>query len=442
MMSVGAAVLMVLAVLELLSAISYSVINGGVVYREKRLPRSRTGLAPDEPSSKPKTILHPVLGFVNRPGITVQELIGSDRVSLIGSLEDPPEWALARTNGDGFFSPVEYPRRKESESEFLVGVFGGSVAQWLAVQTGEYMASGIQKLERFEGRRVRVLAFAQGGFKYPQQIQALSYFSSMGQSFDVVVDISGFNEVALSSFNSSRGVEAGWPSFMHLGPMLQLIASGAAPPEIRSLLSRIQSDTARAAKLNTRVDESRVASLWLLRSLLLRIVEGRLDSAQTELSLASSTGDFQFISVPRVDTPSDLEDTCREAALQWSRGVSMMRALARSIDAEFIEVLQPNQYFSGHEFSSGERSLALSPRSVFREPVEAGYPLLRAAVDDLRKEGVHVIDAVDVFDSESRPVFADNCCHYNDLGNRILVDRIIEELGPVLVARLHRSSNP
>ena len=442
LVAICVAVVAAAVVIELVSAVAYFVLNGGLVYRKQPSSRAPEGQPEVEPRIAPKTVLHSVLGFVNRPGISVEESIGSRRVALMGSQGDAIDWALIRANGDGFFWPTDYPWQSSGENEFIVGVFGGSVAQWLALQGGELLATRIEQLDGFAGRRVRVLPFAQGGFKYPQQIQTLSYFSSIGQRFDVVIDISGFNEVALSSFNVAKGVHFGFPSFMHLGPMLQLIASDAAPPETMCLLSRIRSYTARAANLKTRVDESRVASLWLLRSLRLRVVESRLDSAQTELALASSTGDFQFISVPRVDTPSDLEGACSDAALQWSRGVSMMRALARGIDAEFIEVLQPNQYYSGHEFSSGERSLALSSRSVFREPVEIGYPLLRAAVDNLREEGVHVIDAVDVFDSESRPVFSDNCCHYNDLGNRILVDRIIEELRPVLVARLQRSSNP
>ena len=436
MMTRGVGVLAAAVLLELLSAVSYTIINGGVVYWREGIPQTQTKQHPMEVSSAPKTILHPVLGFEYRPGISVEESIGSRRVTLMANQGDSTEWAEIRANNDGFFSPTDYPRRGLENHDFVVGVFGGSVAQWLAVQTGPYLASRIEELEGFEDRRVRVLPFAQGGFKYPQQIQALGYFSSIGQHFDVVIDISGFNEVTLSSFNASRGVEAGWPSMMHLGPLLRLIEAGAAPPEAISLLARVLSDTARAKRLEILAGESRVATMWLLRSLQLRIVEARLSSDQVELARSSATGTFEFVSVPRLDGGSKLEDTCRKAARQWSRCASMMHALAQSIDAEFIEVLQPNQYFSNHEFSRSERSRALSPRSVFREPVQVGYPFLRSAATELRDDGIHVVDAVDVFDTELRPVFSDSCCHYDDLGNRILVDRILEELRPMLMERV------
>jgi len=318
----------------------------------------------------------------------------------------------------------------------VVGVFGGSVAQWLALQTGQFLASKIEQLEGFEDRRVRVLPFAQGGFKYPQQIQSLGYFASIGQRFDVVIDISGFNEVALSSYNASSGVEGGWPSMMHLGPLLRLIEADAAPPEIMGLMARIMTDADRAKRLKTQVDNSRMATMWLLRSLRLIFLENRVNLDQAELSRSSVDETFEFVRVPRIQGSSSLDDTCREAALQWSRCSIMMDAIARSIGADFIEVLQPNQYFSNHEFSRSEQSRALNPRSVFREPVRLGYPFLQSAASELRNEGIHVVDAVDVFDSELRPVFSDSCCHYDDLGNRILVDRIFEELRPVLMARL------
>ena len=38
--------------------------------------------------------------------------------------------ARLHTNNFGFVSPHEYPFRKNSENQFIVGIFGGSVALW------------------------------------------------------------------------------------------------------------------------------------------------------------------------------------------------------------------------------------------------------------------------------------------------------------------------
>jgi hypothetical protein len=38
---------------------------------------------------------------------------------------------------------------------------------------------------------------------------------------------------------------------------------------------------------------------------------------------------------------------------------------------------------------------------------------------DLKKAGVKVINAVNVFDETSESVYVDSCCHYNRAGNEV-----------------------
>jgi len=426
-------VLMVLAVAEVLSAIAFTVINGGVFYRRSRPMAVPKAAEVSESTVVTKTILHPVIGFVNRPGISAGEIVGGTRLRAMGSGNADPRWASIQANGDGFFSPGEYPATSQ-ENEFVVGVFGGSVAQWLAVQAGDHLAAEIEGLVGFEESHVRVLPFAQGGFKYPQQLQVLSLFASLGQRFDLIIDVSGFNELALGGFNESHAVEPGWPSMMHLGRLTTLLDLEGAPMDALRLLERVRSDTNVVAELRQRVDESRLASFWLVRSLRLRFVEGRLEAGRQGLTRVSASRNVPLIASRPSHREPNIEMACQKAVLQWRRGVSMMHSLAKGMNAQFVGVIQPNQYHSGHRFSPEEKKVALRKGSVFREPVQIGYPLLEPLVAELRDEGVVMVDAIGVFDTEPRPVFADSCCHFNELGNRMLVDRIMEELGPVLEA--------
>jgi hypothetical protein len=50
------------------------------------------------------------------------------------------------------------------------------------------------------------------------------------------------------------------------------------------------------------------------------------------------------------------------------------------------------------------------------------------------RQSEHFVDATAVFDRESGAVYKDDCCHYNELGNRLLADAIaarVRELGPL-----------
>src|SRR6185295_15210675 len=65
---------------------------------------------------------------------------------------------------------------------------------------------------RLRNRRVYVRSFALGGFKQPQMLGALAYLMALGERFDVVVELDGFNDVALSSFaNKNKGVFPAYP---------------------------------------------------------------------------------------------------------------------------------------------------------------------------------------------------------------------------------------
>jgi len=60
-----------------------------------------------------------------------------------------------------------------------------------------------------------------------------------------------------------------------------------------------------------------------------------------------------------------------------------------------------------------------------------GYPYLLETIPWFTTHGVRFHDATGIFDDEPEIVYADNCCHYNQLGNEILAEfiagRVLEE---------------
>ena len=75
----------------------------------------------------------------------------------------------------------------------------------------------------FGNKELISLCLSHEGYKQPQQLLVLSYFLSIGQQFDLVVNIDGFNEVTLSSLNNEHGLDISMPSVMHMDPLINLV---------------------------------------------------------------------------------------------------------------------------------------------------------------------------------------------------------------------------
>ena len=77
----------------------------------------------------PKLVVHPFLGFMHRPRLPISRLADDDRIHrlLVGADLAPP-WTSMRANNHWVFSPHDYPYVKSDRDEFIIGIFGGSVA--------------------------------------------------------------------------------------------------------------------------------------------------------------------------------------------------------------------------------------------------------------------------------------------------------------------------
>jgi hypothetical protein len=101
--------------------------------------------------------------------------------------------------------------------------------------------------------------------------------------------------------------------------------------------------------------------------------------------------------------------------------------LAAANHIEYYHFLQPNQYDqASKELSLEERRRAWDDDAPARQPVAIGYPMLRSRGASLHLEGVRFVDLSSAFREVSETTYIDRCCHYNELGIEIVVDRIVE----------------
>lgn len=351
--------------------------------------------------------LHPYFGFVNRPG--APELL---------------------TNNYGFVSPHDYPYARRSPEEYVVGIFGGSVAAELATFEAEHGVLApllAETLGRSAGE-VTVLSFAQGGFKQPQQLLAYDYFRALGQEFDLVVNLDGFNEVALAGRNLGAGVAVEMPSFDHMGGLAAVAGPTGAMGSVERML-RVRVHWRKFARTFNRAWsgdgwELKLASGFMVDFL---IYKYHLRRYQAELGESSTSATKRVgeswiaLGAPRGREAEELE---RAVAL-WARGSELIDRAQKNAGGAYLHVVQPNQYHATAKvFSDRERSVALSRKSPFAELVRRGYPRLAAGVEPLRRRGVAVVSLLELFDGVSKPVYADDCCHLNGDGQRLLAEAI------------------
>ena len=106
-------------------------------------------------------ILSPYLGYTFRPGFSRETF--NDWCGL--GYDTRPAWLSWRANNHGFLSPVDYPTASVPGRDFVVGIFGSSVAQGLMFYGGPAIERHLRLNPAFQYRNIVILDFCNGGYK-------------------------------------------------------------------------------------------------------------------------------------------------------------------------------------------------------------------------------------------------------------------------------------
>ena len=424
LLSIVAINLLVFCVLAELLALAYYYVQHGTLFYTNHVSRERVGTA-EEQNRLTGEALHPYFGPTHEPG---------QPFNIPGQLREPgtppPD---AKTNNFGFVSAYDYPFRKANDRQFILGMFGGSVGVWFCELGAPRLVDALQRDPFFRDKEIVPLCFSHEGYKQPQQLLVLAYFLSIGQPFDLVLNIDGLNEVALGALNDEHGLDFSMPSVQHIDPLINLIDQATLTPDKLRSLTAIEDDKARINSLADRIDRTRIAAVdFVLEQLYDRAQNAYARELGRFSNLPSKPSAASLVRVtPRA--PGRVGSTLyQDIAQNWVSASVLMNQMLAARRIPFVHVLQPNQYASGRKFSPAEAAVALSDASPFKKPVERGYPDLRAASAALKPQ-VSFLDATGAFDREEAAMYMDNCCHYTLAGNRRLADVI----APFLLSRLH-----
>ena len=374
------------------------VVSGALLARLEAPVLSRAAVGEEAPDQQDH-VLHPYVGFVKR--------------------YNPPA-----ANRFGFFG--DEPVFSKDEGLFVVGIFGGSLAgHFWSAENGK-LSRCLETVPRLKDKKIRVVSVAMGGYKQPQQFMALAYLISLGARFDAVINLDGFNELALPfSENLRLGVSSffprNWPFYAAKsfdGPVLVQVGKiGFLEESARRMESPLNGVLSRSRflALLRRIEANRLAA---------RIAgeNEKLKKLVMDCGGVRTNGPFK--------QPASEAAFFEECAGLWESCSLQMDRLCKANGIRYLHLLQPNQYVRGAKPLSREElaTAYLGEQDPYRQAVEKGYGLLIEGGRRLKQAGVEFYDLTGIFAKETRTVYSDTCCHVNELGNGLLEEKICELL--------------
>ncbi len=406
--------MLVLAASELISLVGLVIFDGGLSFSEIHDDQRRRSQGFEKNAPPPlDEVLHPFLGWV-----------------LNADIPDGVE--IAETNFPvnrlGFLDQGNSPTAG-NPNRVRVAIVGGSVAWYFSMHGRKRLVERLQQDPRYQGQQIDVVSLALSGYKQPQQLMTLAWLLSLGASFDVVVNIDGFNEVTLHpAENHPKQVHVGYPRGWH-ERVRELPRSEIVHTLYRhSSLRIVRRDWAlwfSELRFPCRYSPS-LNLAWRWRDNRLR---QQLDQ---DLSVISS----QWLNQARVymhtgpeNGYTNDEEMYDELVALWKRSSLQLHRLCQGNRIGYLHVLQPNQYVAGSKpLTAEEREIAIEPKHKYRPGVIHGYPRLVSAGRQLAAEGVDFLDLTMLFSKTRQPIYIDDCCHYNQQGNDMVADSIADRI--------------
>lgn len=259
---------------------------------------------------------------------------------------------------------------------------------------------------------------------------ALAYLLSHEAPIDVVVNIDGFNEVALpQAENLPKGVNPFYPRAwyyrtLRLHDQVALRRIGRA--------SVLQDDRKRWATIFRDMSKFSITRnlVWRVYD---KVLERRIMDVSDQLRRSQPSIPNRFLTTgPDLEIGTEAE-LYQKIANHWRSCSLLMKALCDLQGIEYIHVLHPNQYFEiGRALTETEKQNAFREDQPYRPGVVKGYPRLLAEKGALIAEGVDFHDLTMIYHDIPQPIYQDDCCHPNKLGYVIIAEYVANTIAEVM----------
>ncbi len=342
-------------------------------------------------------------------------------------------------DGDGYecftrlSTALDEPVPKRADGKFIVGVFGGSVAVGtINASSPEIYARALSAaLPKIGHKTVEVVGLAAGGYRQPQQLLMLNYMLSRGAEFDLLINLDGFNEIAIPSSEYKRsGLHPSFPRSW------EFRIGRENSPEFMDVYARksaLDASLQKAARFANRpvVKYSPLSNLiWKLHSGSVQNQQAMLVTELQNLKSESRPREFMVEELGPEWPFTDWGEFNQHSIERWMRSSYLMHAVATAHGAKYFHFLQPNQYVAGSKvLTAREQQIAILKGQGYGERYRLAYPMLQEQAAWLLDNDVAYTDLSQVFAAESGDIYIDNCCHVNERGSDLIVMAMAKTIG-------------
>ena len=309
---------------------------------------------------------------------------------------------------------------KVEKDDIKILVLGGSVAQHLSQnQTSEIFKTDnidingkniLQNLlnHKFKTNKFKVFNAAIGGGKQPQQLFKLYYLYLIGEKFDIVINLDGFNEIALSF---SENIEIG--------------NNIIYPRNYSRLISTFNSDldcVQKSNKLTKNYSYLPITELYKLYKIRDCHFKSEGDPKNKKSRFSKMTN---FVDLS--------QDTYFNYIMRlWINSSHEIESFSNEKKFTYINIIQPNQYLKGSKILS-KSELSLLTYDKYGEPISKYYKNVN--INDFNLK--HKLDLRYIFKDNKTTLYRDYCCHLNNHGMYLIADEIINKFTDVFRSKLY-----
>ena len=386
--------------------ITINFLLSGLINKEKNILNFPNNLYSEtnftKELSNEKLALNPYLGFVYDYGDKNNKNLG--------------------VNQFGFMGPA--PILKKSNDKIIIGIFGGSVANLLYRYEKNYIIQKIKSNPVFANKQIILLPISVPGYKQPQQLMALNYIFMLGGQFDIVVNIDGFNEVALPY---TENIPSGTSSFF---PRLwNFYSRDRLDTTIEQQIASIQQYEENQKTIDYLFSLPILNKLDFIHYLSYNLLQNKINSETQGLSLLLNNEGKTYQYLGPESLYYNQKQINNNIINTWKNSSIQMSLLSKANNSLYLQFLQPNQYLENSKpLNNEEKKYAWAKNQPYRKPVELFYPQLISEGQNLKKMNVLFFDLTGIFKNIKDTIYSDNCCHYNAEGNKIMADYVVRAI--------------
>ena len=365
-------------------------------------------------------LLDPLRDFVPAGSERPDDASGGDLIPILHPYTGAESW---HDTGD----VLKHFREQGASDDYEILVVGGSVAAYFGLSAAERLVELLSADPHLAGRKLTVLNYAHASYKQPQQLNRITYLLALGAKFDAVINIDGFNEVALGFENAHTGTNPLYPSPPIWAVSSSKLGNGSRMRlEVVARMLNLRDEARSTIECALRWDfsSSCVLGTWTLRRL------NGITRQRAELQKTLFTHDGMTPATRRMLRqvngpvyPGDEDERMRMCVNAWFEGSLSLDAECRARGIVYLHVLQPALGDTGSKPLTDVEQTIVPPSADWIDGPRIGYPLLRARGQELARRGVGFLDATRAFADVERTLYADPC-HFDPAGNLLLAEKI------------------